>query len=170
MWKTIDQLYGSNLACGETVLTADMASTMVQLDQDVTIWECGLSKAMMPMKAQDFIQLTLSGPQELKQYRFKTILTLRKCNVQLLVYRPLLIRLLQYDEQPPQSEAHSNEGQLLMRLSQNCIQNAAQSALEVVSIAHSNLLFHSTERSSLLGAWWYTLYYSKTILLPYAYY
>jgi hypothetical protein len=164
MWRTIEQLYGGNLGCGEEINTSAILSQTLQLEQDLVAWECMLEKPLQPIQIQGSVSDVLDTPSFIVE-RFNTILTMRRHNVHLLIHRPLLIKLLNYDDARPWA---AQELALLRQATSRSVQSAMVSALETIMIVHTNLLAGSEQRKNLLGAWWYTLYYSRwtNFLLP----
>lgn len=93
---------------------------------------------------------------EYTELRLRTILTLRYLNLCLLLHRPILTKYLDLVS----SNSYSHELRLLQQVGSNSIKVCIQSSIEVISIVHAAV--QKTEgRRSLLGAWWYSLYYSK---------
>jgi hypothetical protein len=95
--------------------------------------------------------------------RFRVILTLRFNNIRILAHRPILVKFL---DVIGGSESDTQELSMLTQLGMDSVQTCVQSASTVLEIV--GFLVNAGEmRRTLLGAWWYTLYYS--MLHPYCY-
>ena len=151
MWQVIERLYDGNLGCNDEGSLADSVSNALRVDQDLVEWECRLPAGM---------ELVLPSQLEggFVPSRFQTILTLRRHSVHLLIYRPLLLRLLTWDGHRVPDASTST---LLARASPNAAESTARSATECIDIVHTLLISGDRARRTSLGAWWYTLYYSK---------
>lgn len=151
MWRIIDRLYDGNLGCGEEGSLADLVSCAHPIEHALVEWECQLSISMQMLASAQ-----LAGG--FVPTRFQTILTLRRHSVQLLIYRPLLLRLLAWDGHRRPDISTST---LLSRTLPTAAESTVRSATESIDIVRTLLLSGDRAKATLLGAWWYTLYYSK---------
>lgn len=89
--------------------------------------------------------------------RFRLILTLRYHNVRILAHRRMLDLYLASIER---GQSYDAEDSMLKQVGLRSKGICFQSASDLISIV--NILEHSPDsKRSLLGAWWFTLYYSK---------
>lgn len=151
MWRIIEQLYDGNLGCGEEGSLADLVSVAQLIDHELVEWECRLSTGMQLVSPAQMA----SG---LAPSRFQTILTLRRHSVHLLIYRPLLLRLLAWDGH---RRPDISIGTLLSRTLPAAAESTVRSATDCIDIVSILLLPGDKAKATSLGAWWYTLYYSK---------
>jgi hypothetical protein len=89
--------------------------------------------------------------------RFRVILTLRFNNIRILAHRPILVKFL---DVIGGSESDTQELSILMQVGMDSVQTCVQSASTILEIV-GYLVNAGDMRRTLLGAWWYTLYYSK---------
>lgn len=152
MWRIIERLYDGNLGCGEEISLADLVSDAHSIDHALVEWECQLSISMQLITSAQLMGGYVPS-------RFQTILTLRRHSVHLLIYRPLLLRLLAWDGHRRPDISTST---LLARTLPTAAESTVRSATECIDIVRNLLLSGDRARATLLGAWWYTLYYSMT--------
>jgi hypothetical protein len=89
--------------------------------------------------------------------RLSIIIALRYLNARVLLHRQVLTRFL---EQINNRNSDLEEDVFLHQFGQSSLQVCIDSALEIISIIHK-----VGKRPYLLGAWWFSTYYSK---IPYA--
>ena len=90
--------------------------------------------------------------------KLRNVLNLRYLNVRILLHRPILTRLL---DARSDLSIQAAELALLEQIGSNSISICMQSATSIITIVQT-VLRVSERQSSLLGAWWFTLYYGKT--------
>jgi len=152
-WKVVDLLYGSNLGCGGNKSVADSASSILQIDQGLLSWQTSLPCHMRLIHHNDLLEddsLTLVR-------RLRVILTLRYHSLRVLAHRPILDRCLQLLADT--SSARSDDA-MLWQVGYRSKAIAFQSAESIIKIV-STLTRSTTSQHGLLGAWWFSLYYSS---------
>lgn len=154
MGRVLDTLYGSNLDSDTTQDVYKVASNVSLMESHVSEAQRSFPSTLQAVQLSDLVHRTRTPFLTL---RFRLILTLRYHNLRILTHRPLLQRYL--DILRNQSE----DGQDLVSLHQvgvNSLHICMQSARAIVE-----LLTHTTkakgEDKGLLGAWWFSVYYSK---------
>lgn len=112
----------------------------------------------------DFIRKDATATKDMEGFdaartRLRTILSLRLLNSRALLHRPILQRLLAAccspTEHPLAQFLH------LLPSAWNCVDSCFASARELIRIIHRHC-----KRKQSLGAWWYSLYYSKSPFQP----
>lgn len=98
-------------------------------------------------------------PMEHEVTRLRVVLTTRFLNIRILTHRPLLCKFLEII-----GSAHVDVQQLtvLRQVGANSIRTCAQSAVLLIDITQWALQ-HSESSRQLLGAWWFSLYYGRSI-------
>ncbi len=92
-----------------------------------------------------------------RQLRLRFILTLRYTNVRILLHRPVLVKFLEGLSNPVDNHDFS----MLQQVGAIHIQIAIKSAKEIICLVLSALQSASGRAKwGLLGAWWFSLYYS----------
>lgn len=152
MWTVIDVLYECNIGFPDGGVLP-VASSTLQIEHQLLEWQATLG----PLSS-------LVNPNELRndddfslEKRFRVILTLRYHNVRILAHRRMLDLYLASIER---GQTYDAEDSMLKQVGQRSKSICFQSASDLISIV--NVLTHSAEpKRGLLGAWWFTLYYSK---------
>lgn len=152
MWTVIDVLYECNIGFPDGGVLP-VASSTLQIEHQLLEWQATLG----PLSS-------LVSPNELRndddfslEKRFRVILTLRYHNVRILAHRRMLDLYLASIER---GQSYDAEDSMLKQVGQRSKSICFQSASDLISIV--NILTHSAEpKRGLLGAWWFTLYYSK---------
>ncbi|CAN9239827.1 unnamed protein product [Alternaria sp. RS040] len=150
--EVIEVLYENNLGCEASVNLFGIASSLLQFEQKYIGWQHSLpaSFSLIVPGAQ-----LLDGRGELN-LRFRLILTLRFLNVRILTHRPMLSKYLELIANP-----HSDMQQMaiLKQIGVNSMRICINSAVEVIKLVRE-VLAPEEPRSHLLGAWWFSLYYT----------
>lgn len=152
MWTIIDVLYECNIGYPDGGVLP-VASSILQIEHQLLEWQATLG----PLSS-------LVTPGELRndddfssERRFRVILTLRYHNVRILAHRRMLDLYLASIER---GQSYDAEDSMLRQVGQRSKSICFQSASDLISIV--NILTHSGEpKKGLLGAWWFTLYYSE---------
>ena len=162
LFHIIDSLYGQNLDCGESLDVAQMVGPLFSGEHQLMDWERLLPSNLKTISSQ---QIVLKSIEKLLQdddyivLRLRTILTLRYLNLCLLLHRPILTKFLDVGN----SNINSPDLRLLQQVGSNSLKVCVQSSIEIISIVHAAVQKTDGSRS-LLGAWWFALYYSKSPL------
>lgn len=151
MWTVVDILYESNIEYPEHGILP-VASKVLQIEHQLLEWQA----ALPPL-------LSLTTPEEVRnsdEYslgrRFRVILTLRYHNVRILAHRRMLDLYLASIERGQNYDA---EDSMLRQVGERSKNICIQSASDLISIVHT--VTHAPEpKKGLLGAWWFTLYYT----------
>lgn len=160
MWLVIDSLYGQNIACEKEASTTVVVSQLYPIEQRLLEWKHALPASLTILASPTLLagvdQSTAIGG--LGQVRpLSTILTLRYLNLRLLLHRPILVKFFEYQNDVT---THEEEAILLQQIGTNSISRCHRAATEIISIVHSAT--GTPAMRELLGAWWFTLYYSMT--------
>lgn len=92
--------------------------------------------------------------------KFRIILTLRYANYRLLLHRPILVRFL---DACGGSQSDPQQLQLLHQLGLSSMQICADSTMQIIDLVY-DIVHRSDKLPNLLGAWWFSLYYSMSVL------
>ncbi|KAF3764050.1 hypothetical protein M406DRAFT_103763 [Cryphonectria parasitica EP155] len=151
MWTIIDILYKCNIGDPDGGVLP-VAASILQIEHQLLEWQAALG----PLSS-------LVTPAELRnddsfsaEKRFRVVLTLRYHNVRILAHRRMLDLYLSSIER---GQSYDAEDSMLRQVGQRSKSICFQSASELIGIV--NVLTHSPEpKRGLLGAWWFTLYYT----------
>jgi hypothetical protein len=145
-------LYGNNLGCDASENLFDIASSLLQFEQKYIGWQHSLPASFSLIVPGDHV---FEGKGE-PNLRFRLILTLRFFNVRILTHRPMLSKYLELIANP-----HSDMQQMaiLKQIGANSMRICINSAIGVIKLVRE-VLAPQESRPHLLGAWWFSLYYS----------
>jgi hypothetical protein len=159
LWCVIESLYGQNLGCDKPLEVGETMVPLFKAEHQLMDWERTLPANLKITSSQRIVSQSMENSLHEDDYvelRLRTILTLRYLNLCLLLHRPILTRYLDLAS----NNNHSHELRVLQQVGSNSIKVCIQSSIEVISIVHAAVQKTDGHRT-LLGAWWYSLYYSK---------
>jgi hypothetical protein len=159
MGTIIDQVYGQNLGCGPGLSVGETVGRVLSIENQLFSWVMALPESLR--------QLTLQGlREEIKQsenqprpfsLKFRVILTLRYLHTQILLHRPILVKFL---DASLASGLEPGQERILNEIGYSSMNKCVESAMGIIDIIHELVSATGWQRD-LLGAWWYSLYYSK---------
>ena len=164
----IDRLYGNNIACSSTSNAVSTISHVYQIESLLLEWQQKLHPELKLIAAENLDPGHLppeadGNAEQWQRLRLRFILTLRYTNMRILLHRTILVKFLD----GLNGAQDSQDASLLQQVGMDSIQIAIRSAKEIVRLIH-----HITQNDGhhkmrgLLGAWWFSLYYSM-IPVPY---
>ena len=158
MWLVIDSLYGQNIACEKEASTTVLVSQLYPIEQRLLEWKHALPASLSILAGPTLLSgvdqpTAIGGTGQVRP--LSTILTLRYLNLRLLLHRPILVKFFEYQNDVT---THEEEAILLQQIGTNSISRCHRAATEIISIVHSAT--GTPAMRELLGAWWFTLYYS----------
>ncbi|GIJ92143.1 hypothetical protein Asppvi_011119 [Aspergillus pseudoviridinutans] len=158
MGNIIDQVYGQNLGCGPGLSVGETVGRVLSIENQLFSWVMALPECLR--------QLTLQGlREEIKQsenrprpfsLKFRVILTLRYLHVQILLHRPILVKFLDASLAPG---LEPSQERILNDIGYSSMNKCVESAMGIIDIIHELVSATGWQRD-LLGAWWYSLYYT----------
>lgn len=158
MWSAIDSLYGCNIDWDDGASIFDLSSRTIPLEHQLSKWQTALPSAMSTITSTKLSSYRNSLPDTL---RFRFILTLRYHNLRILVHRPLVVKLL--DVVSLGNEISPDESDIIQRTIEHNLSICTQSATEIALLVRFVVTADKGLRE-LMGAWWFTLYYSTYTL------
>lgn len=167
MYRIIDTCYGQNLGLEEHRTESEIISLVLKIEEELEDWKAGLVHMHMRVYDTPITSQNLEKA-ELKDKiveRFYNVLSARYHNLQILLHRPVLENFLDTSSYTSSSRARNGteRGNKIQQLGIGSIETCVHSATVVISIVHTIVL--STDwRRDLLGAWNYSLFYSKSQL------
>ena len=159
MWNIINQLYDGNIGCGPPNTVLDIVSRLFALEQQLAVWQRQLPPSLDQSNISDLIHSsgsTDTTPSAID--RFRIIIKLRHHNLRILLHRPILVKFLDMVGKSP-SISEAQEASSLQQIGSNSIQTCVQSSMEIIAIVRA-IVGGSNHHRSLLGAWWFSLYYT----------
>jgi hypothetical protein len=153
--SVIAQLYGSNMDSIATQSLPSMIEQVLSLEQGLAMWRNNLFPQLQN-RPWDALNPTSASPPSLDPVfdKLSVVIALRYLNTRILLHRPVLSALLEQRKAPNTSTGEH----YLTGLAEQSVTVCRDCALEVIQIVWRI----STSRSTnLLGAWWFSAYYSK---------
>ncbi|KAF6805726.1 fungal specific transcription factor domain-containing protein [Colletotrichum sojae] len=150
----IDELYESNIGSSATVPLANIVSTVIHVGQKFVTWQASLPPSM---RLVDPVEVC-NGVENTMSLKYRVILTLRYHNVHILSHRPILDRCLQSLDGSSHSAQESAALQQGWYLSKEACLASAENIIRLVEACKA---FSDQQPAvSLLGAWWFSLYFT----------
>jgi hypothetical protein len=151
--EVIDVLYGNNLGCSTSENLFEIASSLLQFEQKYLSWQRSLP-ADLSLVEPGILNSEANGHPTM---RLRVILTLRFLNLRILTHRPLLSKYL---ECIGNTHLATEQLAILKQLGANSVRICVDSAIKIIKLVQE-VLAPPEPRRHLLGAWWFSLYYSK---------
>ena len=165
MGEIIDKQYGHNLGACNGSAVIDVISPLSALDNELHRWEAALPhdlKTLNSAAVKDSLYRHQPSGEGDMALRFRVVLTLRSLNLTIFLHRPALVKYFELSSL--QMVMDETDRILLSRLGRTSIDVCLRSAQEIISIV-SFLATSEARARNLLNAWWFTLYYSRSIYL-----
>lgn len=155
----ITQLYGSNVDFDSDISMLTLIERTLALEQRLSAWKRNLFPQLQRRPWDTFDSETISTSTWDPIFdRLSVIITLRYLNTRILLHRPVLSAFLRkracYRAATVQTEG---EDPYFLDLAEKSLQICEQCAKEIVQI-----VYKTSKPPTLLGAWWFSAYYSKT--------
>ena len=168
MYRIVDTCYGQNLGLEEYRTDSEIISLVLRVEEELDEWKSSLASLQM------CVQDTRLGPEDLEKLnaedkiteRFVFVLSVRYHNLQILLHRPILEKLLEGCGRSASSKTKSGDKGKVQQLGMASVETCINSAVVIISIVHTIVLSDGWRRD-LLGAWNYSLFYSKSFSLSY---
>lgn len=171
LYNVIDHSYGQNLGFDDdddNDETLSIISQVLSGDRQLEDWlyrllpTLGLHVYQQPL-SQEELDNTPASAEAVIQQRFNLVLSLRYHNLRILVHRKFLERFLDFfgvDDGNSASTTASQERQILSQVGSASVQKCVESAMAIISSMHMIALSSAKWHRGVLGAWYYSLYYS----------
>lgn len=159
LWNVLELLYGQNIGCDGPLPVSETVAHIFSLEQHLFSWERSLSHTLQLISStsiENLPQYQMSSNTQYLSLKFQVILTLRYLNLRVLLHRPILVKFITASRSP---DRDPQDMRLLQQIGMNSLQICADSAMEIIDIVHRVVSDPGWKRS-LLGAWWFSLYYS----------
>ncbi|KAJ5753289.1 C6 transcription factor [Penicillium odoratum] len=158
LFKIVDLLYGQNLGCDPPLTVGESVRHILSAEQHLAAWEKSLPQLIELITVKKIRDANGEMPDRPRFYslKFSVILTLRYLHLRILLHRPILVKFL---DACGKGSIDPHEERLLQQIGFNSMRICMESAMSIIDIIHE-LVHSSGWRKSLLGAWWYSLYYT----------
>ncbi|KAK5553975.1 hypothetical protein LTR46_008082 [Exophiala xenobiotica] len=160
MYQIIDSCYEQNLGLAKSPPDAEIVSMILNGDRQLDEWRYQTVPALQlrishaPLSSQDIEQIEV---KDKTVARFNMVLSLRFHNLRILNHRPILEKFLDSAR-----AIQGVEAGMMHQVYISSIETCVDSAINIVAIVH-NVVLATGWRRDLLGAWNYSLFYSKCL-------
>jgi len=159
MWNVIASFYGGNIGVSTPFIASDMMSRLFAIEQQLVEWEHLLPPSLALQKVEKLAAISdVVDPTTFYIERFRIILTLRYHNLCVLMYRPILVKFLDIIGRDV-LDTEVQEVKLMQQIGHNSIYKCAQASMDIIAIV-STIVASDGYQRNLLGAWWFSLYYT----------
>ncbi|KAJ5317835.1 hypothetical protein N7508_002343 [Penicillium antarcticum] len=158
LFNIVDLLYGQNLGCDPPLTVSESVGHILSVEHHFVAWEKALPQHIKLLTVRKIREVNgkMPDPPQFFSMKFSVILTLRYLHLRILLHRPILVKFL---DARGKGGMDPGEERLLQQIGSNSMQICMESAMSIIDIIHE--LVHPLEwQKSLLGAWWYSLYYT----------
>jgi hypothetical protein len=136
-----------------------MVTQIFKLEQELNDWQHSLPNNIS-LRTPAYMASSIPLQTNPLIERFHVVTTLRYLNVQVLLRRPLLTKSLDLRSATPgERQRLRSIGQIQTTCNQACV----RSAKDLIALVHVILTTNGLGRR-FLGAWWFTLYFSKSFI------
>jgi hypothetical protein len=149
----IQDLYGSNIGVKDASEVEDIASTIIQVERQLTNWQMSLPDSMKLVAIQDL----QAAEGNVLHWKFRVILSLRYHSIRIMCHRPILKHYMELIDDKKNSSGATL--QHIGQLSKTACLDSARAIIGLVSTCTASS--GDDGGSAYLGAWWFTLYYSR---------
>jgi hypothetical protein len=162
MYKIIDSCYGQNLGLDEQQTVSELAALVLNGEEQLSEWQTSLASLEMfvysaPLDPKDLEKME---PENKIFERFIIVLSVRYHNLRILLHRPMLEKFLDACGCSGSGAYASDDRGMAQRLGISSIETCVESAMAVISMIRTVVMSEGWRRD-LLGAWNYSLFYSK---------
>lgn len=162
MYKIIDSCYGQNLGFDNFRTDSELAALILKGEEQLGEWQSSLVPLKMsvhrtPLQSQDLDKMEIENKI---LERFIIVLSVRYHNLRILLHRPMLENYLDACGGSNQGALASENRGMVQHLGISSIETCVDSAVMIISIVRTVVMSEGWRRD-LLGAWNYSLFYSK---------
>lgn len=160
LYNVLDNCYGQNLGFEHPPTAANAVPQILEGERLLDEWRFSIVPSLgirlwhEPLLSENVAQL---DPESTIRHRFGIVLSVRYHNLRILLYRRFLESYLDsYHAEDP----ISLDNKLVQQMAFTGVQNCVESAISIISTLHT-ITSCGGWHQGLLGAWYYSLYYSK---------
>lgn len=153
MGDALEHLYDQNLGLSTRLRMSESLNQISKLRWELAHWQDNLPSCLQIISAQESLD---DVPLTVGTTRLRVLLSLRFLGVRILILRPVLSQFLDLSGMTASNEHQSewlrNSGDVLLA-------DLVRTCVDILQISKS-ILAGSRNDQNLLGAWWFSCYYS----------
>ncbi|KAF7627707.1 C6 transcription factor [Aspergillus flavus] len=158
MGNIIDRIYGQNLGCEPSLSVGETMGRLLSIENQLLSWVMALPNNLRQLSLQDLRKEVGQSDSQPRLFplKFRVILTLRYLHIQILLHRPILVKFLDASHA---FGLEPGEERVLNEIGYSSMKKCVESAMGIIDMIHELVCATGWQRD-LLGAWWYSLYYT----------
>ncbi|KAL4898595.1 putative Zn(II)2Cys6 transcription factor [Aspergillus ambiguus] len=153
MGDAVDRLYDQNLGFRASLPMSEALDQISRLCWKLAQWQDNLPSTLKILTARDTLD---DVPLTLGTTRFRVLLSLRYLGARVLILRPTLSQFL---DLPNMTASNEHQTQWLRNSGAALLADLVRTCSDVLQIS-KNILASSNNDQNLLGAWWFSCYYT----------
>ncbi|KAK6823381.1 hypothetical protein RU639_005836 [Aspergillus parasiticus] len=153
MGEALDQLYGENLGIGDSPQMSEILDRIFGLCWKLAQWQDNLPPTLQIINSKEALD---DVPLTLGTTRFRVFLSLRYLGSRILIIRPVLGQFLEIGGM---AASHKHRSEWLLASGAGLLTDLVRTCRDVFQISKS-ILEGSKNDQNLLGAWWFSCYYT----------
>ena len=153
MGEAVDRLYDQNLGFRTRLPMNEALDQISRLCWKLAQWQDNLPSCLKIITSRDTLD---DVPLTLGTTKFRVLLSLRYLGTRVLVLRPSLSQFL---DLPGMTASNEHQSEWLRNSGAGLLADLVRTCSDVLQIS-KNILAGSRNDQNLLGAWWFSCYYS----------
>lgn len=153
MGDALERLYDQNLGIRTRLPMSETLNQISKLRWELAQWQDSLPSCLRIITSNDTLD---DVPLTLGTTRFRVLLSLRFLGARILVLRPVLSQLL---DLPGMTASNEHQSEWLLDSGAVLLTDLVRTCGDILQIS-KNILAGSRNDQNLLGAWWFSCYYS----------
>lgn len=153
MGEALERLYDQNLGIRTRLPMSESLNQISKLRWELAQWQDRLPSGLQIITSQDTLD---DVPLTLGTTRFRVLLSLRFLGARILILRPVLSQFL---DLPGMTASNEHQSEWLRNSGAVLLADLVRTCSDILQIS-KNILAGSRNDQNLLGAWWFSCYYS----------
>lgn len=158
MGDILERLYDNNLGSNPNPEPSQILEQTTKVCFGLAQWQDTLPSNLKIMTCHDTIDAV--APLMLESTRLRVLLSLRYLGIRILAMRPVINLFL--DTTGSESSSHEHTSRWLHSCGATILSDLVKTAGDVLHISKELLKASETTHQNLLGAWWFSCYYSMS--------
>jgi hypothetical protein len=150
----VDRLYDQNLGFRPSLPMSEALDQISRLCWQLAQWRDNLPTCLKIITSRDSVD---DVPPNIENVRLRVLLSLRYLGARILVLRPVLNQFL---DLPGTTASNEHQSQWLRSSGAVLLADMIRTCSDVLHISENMILAASRKDQNLLGAWWFSCYYS----------
>jgi hypothetical protein len=158
MGDALERLYDQNLGLRPRLPMSESLNQISKLRWELAQWQDNLPSCLQIIASQDTLD---DVPLTVGTTRLRVLLSLRFLGARILILRPVLSQFLDF---PGMTFSNEHQSEWLRNSSAVLLADLVRTCGDILQISKS-ILAGSRNDQNLLGAWWFSCYYSMHTLV-----